>query len=145
MRGDDNMARNYNIQTRSEDLGGVAAGGAGNNVTIGPVVPAGMTRYVTFIRVTPLTPTYSEGSLVQLCSGTVAEAFSDAEASGAEKMAIRIASVSSIGNKDVMLPSSPDTEHPLFTVASGAYLRAHLATLATMSGSVSLFVQYYDQ
>ena len=145
MRGDDNMARNYNIQTRSEYLGGVAAGGAGNNVTIGPVVPAGMTRYVTFIRVTPMIPSNRDGSLVQLCSGTVAEAFSDAEASGAEKMLIRIASASVVGNKDVMVPSSPDPEHPLFTVASGAYLRAHLATLATCSSSVSLFVQYFDE
>ena len=139
------MARNYNIQTRSEDLGGVAAGGAGNNVTIGPVVPTGMTRYVTFFRVTPMAPSNREGSLVQLCSGTVAEAFSDAEASGAEKMAIRIASVSSIGSKDVILPSLPDTEHPLFTVASGAYLRAHQPVAAKMSSSISLFVQYYDE
>jgi len=139
------MAKNYNIQTASEHLGGVAAGGAGNNATIGAVVAAGMTRYVTYIRVTPLQPGVIEGSKVYLCSGTVAEAFSDAEATAAQKMIVRIASTSTIGNREVVVPERPDTEHPLFTVASGAYLRAHLATTATMSSSVQLFVQYYDE
>jgi hypothetical protein len=139
------MSKNYNIQTVSGHLGGVGVGGAGNNLAIGPVVPAGMTRYVTFLKVTPMNPHNVEGALVQFCSGTVAEAFSDAEASGAEKMAIRIASTSTLSNKEVVVPSSPDTEHPLFTVASAAYLRAHLASLATMSSSVAIFVQYFDE
>jgi len=136
------MAKNHNIQTVSLHMGAAAAS---DTQTIGAVVAAGMTRYVTFIRANPLSPTYSEGSRLYLCSGTVAEAESDAEATAAQKLVLRIASASTVGRKDVMLPSTPDTEHPLFTVAAGAYLRAHLASAGSMSGSVALFVQYFDE
>jgi len=136
------MAKNYNIQTASLHLAGAAAS---DTQTIGDVVPAGMTRYVTYILANPLVPTNREGSKVYLCSGTVAEAESDAEATAAHKMVIRIASASVVGDKVVQVPVAPDTEHPLFTVASGAYLRAHLASAATMSSSVQLFVQYFDE
>jgi len=144
------MAKNYNIQTDSEKIGGVAAAGAGNNAAIGAVVPAGMTRYVTYLRVTPLEPRGMAGSKVYFCSGTVAEGFSDAEATTAQKLVVRIASVDTAtatpsNNREVVAPPAPNTEHPLFTVASEKYLRAHLATAASMSSSVQVFVQYFDE
>jgi hypothetical protein len=144
------MAKNYDIKTASAKIGGVAAAGAGNNTTIGAVVPTGMTRYVTYLRVTPLEPRGMAGSKVYLCSGTTAEAFSDAEATAAQKMVIRIASVDTAtatpsNNREVVAPPAPNTEHPLFTVAAGKFLRAHLATAASMSSSVQVFVQYFDE
>jgi len=136
------MAKNYNIQTECRQL----AQNASDNIDIGSQVPAGMTRYVTFIDVTPMDTTCDEGSKVFICSAASAgNATTDALASVAQKMVIQIASASA-GNQEVMLPpAGPDTEHPLFTVASAGYLQAHLACAATMSASVTLFVQYYDE
>jgi len=139
------MAKNYNIRTVSDQLAGVAAS---STISIGPVVPAGMTRYVTFILVTQDQSPANEGSLVYFCSGaTAAAASTDALASAAQKMGISMPAAVSAGRgrKDFMAPPTPDTEHPLFTVASAAYLRAHLSTTATMSTSVTVFVQYFDE
>jgi len=138
------MAKNYNILTWSKRFDAAAA--ASSVQTIGSVVPAGMTRYVTFIRVNPLEPTNNMGSRLFLCSGATANiASTPALASAAQKMVIRIASAATVGDKNVSIPASPDTEHPLFTVASGSYLRAHLPSTLLMSSSVQLFVQYYDE
>lgn len=135
------MARNYEIQTRNVGLNQATL-----TLDIGPVVAAGMTRYVTFIRVNPLEPSNDEGSKVYLCCGAVAtSASSDTLASDTQKIVICAASASTAGNKSVAVPASPNTEHPLFTIASGAYLCAHLSTVATYSASVQLFVQYFDE
>jgi len=141
------MSKNYDIKTASLHMGGAAAS---DTQTIGAVVPAGMTRYVTYLRVSPLEPRGMAGSKLYLCSGTVAEAESDAEATAAQKMVIRIASVDTAtatpsNNREVVAPPAPNTEHPLFTVAAGAYLRAHLASTASMSSSVQLFTQYFEE
>ena len=135
------MARNYNIQTRN-----VGLNAATYTLDIGPVVPAGMTRYVTFIQVNPLRPSNDDGSKVYLCCGAVATAASNAtEASTIQKMVVSIASASTAGNKSVAVPESPNTEHPLFTIASGNYLCAHLSSVNGFSSSVQLFVQYFDE
>ena len=138
------MAKNYNIQTRSMHRAATPA--ASQTITIGPIVPAGMTRYVTFIRLTPLTTANNRGSKVYLCSGTVGIATGLASASASKKLVVCIASETSANFKEVMIPQSgPDTEHPLFTIASGAYLRAHHGSAQALSGSAFLFVQYYDE
>jgi len=141
------MAKNYNIRTFSAHLD---AGAGSHDVNIGSQVPAGMTRYVTFITVTPEATSNTEGSKVWICSTALGSAAApaastDTLASAAQKMAIRIASASTVGNKNVVIPQSPDTEHPLFTVASSAWLCAHLSSVAPMTSSVTLFVQYYDE
>lgn len=137
------MSRNHNILTVSTVSVGSAAGT--DTALIGAVVPAGMTRYVTFIRANPLAPTNSEGSKIYLCSTALNRATTDALASIAQKMVISVASASTVGCKNVMVPPSPDTDHPLFTIASGAYLYAHQPVAAAMSSSISLFVQYFDE
>jgi hypothetical protein len=139
------MAKNHNIRTACETLAGVAAS---STISIGSVVPAGMTRYVTFIRVTQDVADEDEGSLIYLCSAaTAAAASTDALASAVQKIGISMPSAvaASRGRKDFMAPPTPDTEHPLFTIGSAAYLRAHLSTAATMSTSVTVFVQYYEE
>jgi len=138
------MAKNYNIQTRSFHMDEAAI--ASHTVTIGAIVPAGMTRYVTFLRLNPLAPTNAGSSKVYLCSGDATVGSTAAEACAAQKIVIETASVVSARSKNVMMPpGGPDTEHPLFTVASGAYLRAHLATAGTGTASVQLFVQFFDE
>ena len=137
------MARNHNIQTVSTvSIGSTALG---DTALIGAVVPAGMTRYVTFIRANPLHSSNDEGSKIYLCSTALNRATTNALASIAQKMMIFVATASTVGRKDVMIPPSPDTDHPLFTIASGAYLYAHQSDDANMSSSVALFVQYYDE
>ena len=109
-------------------------------------MPTGMTRYVTFIRVNPLEPGNDLGSRLFFCSGATANiASTPALASTAKKLVVRIASSPVVGDKNVSIPASPDTEHPLFTVAAGSYLRAHLPSTVLCSGSVQVFVQYYDE
>ena len=134
------MARNYNIQTRN-----VGVDAATYTLDIGPVVPAGMTRYVTFIRANPLNPSNQEGSKIYLCSTALNLATTEALASIAQKMVIFVATAATSSVKNVMIPPSPDTDHPLFTIASGAYLYAHQTCSANLSSSVALFVQYYDE
>jgi len=138
------MAKNYNIQTVSEHMDEAAA--ASHTVNIGGIVAAGMTRYVTFLRVNPLTPANNGGSKVYLCSGAASVGLTGASATLAQKIVIEILSSVNNPNKHVMVPpAGPDTEHPLFTVASGAYLNAHLATAGAATSSVQLFVQFYDE
>lgn len=137
------MSRNHNIQTVSTVS--VASAVGTDTALIGAVVPAGMTRYVTFIRANPLAPPNNEGSKVYLCSTALNLATTDALASIAQKMIISIPSALAAGCKNVTIPPSPDTDHPLFTIASGAYLYAHHSDDAAMSSSVGLFVQYYDE
>jgi len=134
------MAKNYNIQTVSENLNTGAP-----TAEIGGLVADGMTRYVTFIRVTPTAPTHDRGSKVFFCSAAISGSILPASATLTQKMVILIASASTVHNKDVMVPSRPDTEHPLFTVAAGSYARALLSTAATMTSSVQIFVQYFDE
>ena len=137
------MAKNYNLQTFSRHFDAAAA--ASHIQTVGTAVPAGMTRYVTFLRVNPLDLSNDLGSKVFFCSGAVSGPVTLTAASGAQKMTVHIASASTVGNKDVMVPESPSTEHPLFTIASAAYMTVYLASAALLSGSVQVFVQYFEE
>jgi len=134
------MAKNYNVQTVSENINSGARA-----AEIGGLVAAGMTRYVTFIRVVPMAATNDRGSKVFFCSASISGAITCASATVTQKMVILIATASTVGNKAVAVPVSPDTEHPLFTIAAGSYLRALLSSAVTMTSSVQIFVQYYDE
>ena len=68
---------NYNIRTVFK---GLFCSAAQINVAIGSVVPAGMTRYVTYIRMTQNSSARNIGSKVYLCSVT---ALTDASAKAA--------------------------------------------------------------
>jgi len=133
------MAKNYNIQTVSEHLdhGDLHA-------EIGGLVADGMTRYVTFIRVNPLTPANNASSKVYLCCAAISGSITAASATLTQKMVILIASASA-SDKAIMVPDRPDTEHPLFTVAAGSYLRTLLSSVGPATSSVQIFAQYYDE
>ena len=144
------MSRNYDIKTKSTIIDATAAG---SSVAIGSDVPAGMTRYVTFIRLGLAAPddASAKGTRVYLCSctGTGSVSASQGNASTTQKMVLMLASVGAANTGDlsraVQVPASPNTEHPLFTIASGKALVAHRASTATLSASAHLFVQYFDE
>jgi len=143
------MSKNYDIKTKSTVLDATAAG---STVAIGDDVASGMTRYVTFVRFGSANGDDAAviGSKVYLCSctgiGSVAASLDNASAT--QKMVLMLASVGAgLANVDrsTQVPASPNTEHPLFTIASGKALVAHRASTAAVAASSYLFVQYFDE
>lgn len=135
--------KNYNIQTVAKQFTT-----KGSQIRIGSSVAAGLTRYVTMVNVTQVTGTAAKGSRVIFCSATASNPASTlALASAAQKLCIGIGSNagSHVANKSVSVPSQPDTENPLFTVAASKFLSAKLGSAAGTSATCVVFVQYYDQ
>jgi hypothetical protein len=144
------MAKNYDIKTASKFIvGGAAASAAYRRATIGSSVAAGMTRYVTFLRLVPMEVNGDKGSKVYICSTAASDtATTSTLASANQKMVMFIASTLGTGvagNRSEMIPASPDTEHPLFTIASSKFLTAYIGSDLGMSGAAQLFVQYFDE
>lgn len=138
--------RNYNIQTVRKVLatGKMSA----TRTAIASTVPAGMKRYVTFVRLERNNASVNEGSRVFLISAAVKGGYGSStaviDASGGLKMMLEL--MSSVAQpKQVQLPLRIDTENPLFSIAAGKYLTVAKSALAIASEPCTLFVQYYDQ
>jgi len=133
--------KNYNIITKTVR----AKGTTGSGVAVGSSVAAGMTRYVTYIRVNQNTGTKNIGSKIWFCStAATATASATTLASSAAKLVVLIPSA--VGaNKFVELPKYPDTENPLFTIAASKFLTVRNSKLQLGSATCAIFVQYYDQ
>jgi len=141
------MAKNYDIKTVSKPLSGVSS-----HIVIGSSVAAGMTRYVTFLRVQQVAAKMNEGTRVIFCSTTASDtAANTAAASTAQKLvahfpsALAGAAGGATELKRLQTPSVPDTEHPLFTIASSKWFTAYLMSDAGWSYPVYVFAQYYDE
>lgn len=133
------MSKNYDIKTVSKYLGAKSA-----HIVIGDIVPSGMTRYVTFMQVASVKSGGSQGSKAFICSTPATDtASSTGAASTAQKMVIAMGSATAAGA--VQIPATPDTEHPLFTIAAGKYLTAYLCSVAGHSSPVQMFTQYFDE
>jgi len=133
------MSKNHNIQTVSKYLE------ASDTVAIGSSVAAGMKRYVTFAQVGQAAGTKNVATKVTLGSATASDAMSDtAAASECQKIQLFIASATT-AQKGIQVPSAPDTEHPLFTVAAEKFLSAQLSGVTDLSASAYVFVQYFDE
>lgn len=111
------------IQTLDKTIGTTAV-----DLEIG-AVPAGMKRWITFVK-----PTNDFGGANEmfLCSGATA---TDA-ASGIRKDKQALANQ----YDTIAYPDSPRSDSPLFSIAAGNYL-----TALTSGGDMDLFVQYYDE
>lgn len=140
---------NRNIQTESQVLQTESS-----HVVIGvSAVPAGLTRYVTFVKVTQVQAGASgaatgKGSRVVFCSCAASGSASNiTKASTFAKLSIGIASgaASQVPEKTVMIPRHPDVNNPLFSVAAGKWLTATLGSVAGTSSGVNIFVQFYDE
>ncbi len=128
------MSQNHNIQTENNLLADE------ETVNIGGVVPTGMTRYVTFVQVNQSLLS-TGGSAIYLCSGTASVGTTDTLASAAQKLVVTVMSAV----QDMSVPPAPDTEHPLFSVAAGKYLNAHMTSVAAVDNDAYLFVQFFDE
>ncbi len=136
------MPKNYNIITKRVLR---LKGTTGSAVAIGSSVAAGMTRYVTFIRLEQGAGGGGLGSKVWICStAATATASSTALANTAMKMMLLIPSAVGV-EKSITVPDSPDPENPLFTIAASKFLTARASKLQLGSASTTLLVQYYDQ
>lgn len=132
--------KNYNVVTKSVNPKNTT----GSAVAVGSSVATGMTRYVTFIAISPRVGHSTKGRRVYFCStSTSTKASTDALASSAAKMKYVQASASAESNFSA--PSKIDTENPLFSIAAGKYLTVHQSSAQAGSGACSVFVQYYDQ
>lgn len=139
------MPRNYNIKTVRKAL---PTGKMSAAVTaIGSSVAAGMTRYVTFVRVEGNSASNKLGSRVYFCSTTaaaVSQAKNTSTASAVAKMIIELESAYAMP-KAVQIPPKIDTENPLFTIAASKFLLVTKSGLQLGSNPCTVFVQYYDQ
>ncbi len=139
------MPKNQNIVTKVVNPSNTT----GAAVAVGSSVAAGMTRYVTFVHVSPRTSGISSGALVFLCSTAAAATASTLPlASAAQKMRIMVASHAGrqLEKDNISIPAKINTENPLFSVAAGKFLTVFQASAGTFSNKpVSVFVQYYDQ
>lgn len=138
------MPKNYNIQTYCKQFTT-----EGSRLIVGDaVIAAGKTRYVTMVRIAHVLNSAAKGSRVLFCSATASNSATTlAIASTTAKLSLCIPSgaASHTYTKTVQIPSQPDTEHPLFTVAASKFLVAKLGSAAGTSATCNLFVQYYDQ
>ena len=135
------MAKNYDIKTVSKLINTQSS-----HIPIGSSVAAGMTRFVTFLRIEPIDGNGDEGSKVYFCSCAASDSASNpTAASTLQKIVMHIQSSVSRENKDITVPKQPNTEHPLFTVAASAWLTATLGSLVGTSYPVSVFAQYFDE
>jgi hypothetical protein len=134
------MPKNYNIITKTVNPKNTT----GSAVVVGSSVAAGMTRYVTFIAVSPRTGATGKGRRLYLCSTAASStASTDTLASAAAKM--KYVQCSASAESNVHIPSKINTEAPLFTIAASKWLTVHQSSAQAGSGACSVFVQYYDQ
>jgi len=141
------MSKNYDIKTASDHVIGSTCSSVWR-ANIGSSVAAGMTRYVTFIRVVPVTTSNAKGSKIFFCStASAATVVTATAASAVQKMVVFIGSATAEinPNRSESIPAVPNTEHPLFTIAAEQWLTALIATTAGMSGPANIFVQYFDE
>lgn len=122
------IAQNYDLKTKSAQVGSAVA-------TLGlGAVPTGMKRYITMVRTNNIA---GANNTIYICSGTNSTTpGTTASASAAQKYAVQVEA----GESDEFPRSAPNPEHPLFSIAAGAYVVAK-----TNFGNCRLFLQYYDQ
>lgn len=137
------MPRNQNIVTVIKRI--ITGTPAATRTAVASSVPAGMTRYVTYIAMQRNSASNNEGTRLWLCSGAAAGAQSTtALASVTQKLTLEIASAVFLP-KTLKTPMKIDTENPLFTIAASKFLNVCKSGLAIASNPCTLFVQYYDQ
>jgi len=145
------MPKNLNLVTKhGYILGGAAADKANRRKCFGSSVAAGMTRYVTGVRVSQrkATGVVSGGSKVYFCSTAAsATASTTGTASIAAKMSVYIVSgtASQTVGKDLCIPKQPNPDNPLFTIAASKFFSAYICSVALASAPVDVEVTYYDQ
>lgn len=119
---------NHDVKTVSQMIGtGAATLGIG-------AIPAGMKRYVTFLRVDNVYAGLQRAYIASLT--TAASVCVTATATLTSKIVLNIEA----GEEESVPPGVPDIEHPLFSIAS-----EHFVGAVTNRGDAYLFMQYFDE
>lgn len=146
------MPKNNNLQTVSKQISTKSS-----HIVIGSSVAAGLTRYVTMLKVTQSQgATNGKGSRVIFCSTLLSGTSSNPTAGSANaKIAVVIPSAIVSADptsanmplvvKSKQIPAMPDSENPLMTIAASKWFTAVLGSAAGTSSPVHVFGQYYDQ
>ncbi|MBU0846626.1 hypothetical protein KKH23_05500 [Patescibacteria group bacterium] len=125
----DNSVRNTDIKTvrKLVTTAGTSIGA--------PAVPAGMKRWVTFIRATNEFGAFQN---LYVCSCTSAVyATTMAKASATAKVNLILGA---LGHQNLPEAGPTDYSYPLFSIAEDKYINAY-----PTKGNASLFIQYYDE
>ncbi len=113
------MPKNYNIVTKS-----VNPSVAGTAVAVGSSVAVGMTRYVTFIAITPRDGSHLKGRRLWFCStSTATNPTTSTLASAAAKL--KVVQTSAASEINIQFPRFINTERPLFSIAASNFLTLH--------------------
>lgn len=114
-----------------------------SKINLGGQVPAGMKRWVTFLSADTVLHTGCSGFTLFLASVGISNATrASVIATGNRKYLLRGRATQHSGQRKypVRIPSAPNPDTPLFSIASGKWLTA-TATLTT----VQVIVQYFDE
>lgn len=103
---------------------------SGTPVNLGlEVVPDGMTRYITFVK---LNNEHNGANAIFLCSGTTAVNAASGIAKDKQFFGAQYDTLA--------YPDKPSIDAPLYTIAASKYLTAFCS-----AGKMGLFIQYYDK
>ncbi len=121
------MVKNYDLETMSKVIGTAIA-----TLGIG-VVPSGMKRYVTMLRTNNISG--MQNTIYVASAANSANTSTVNLVSAAQKYSTRL----DCDESDEFPKSTPDIDHPLFSIAAGGYIN-----MKTDKGDTRVFMQYYD-
>jgi hypothetical protein len=143
------MANKYDLKTWVK-RGLTASSTASNSTNIGgSVVPAGMTRFLTYIRVNRrgINPALAITSLVIAVGETGTASTTAASLLGADylKLPITFVKASKLAVPETALVQEiqGSIEHPILSIAAGNY--GGIAASKTNGQVIDIFAQYYDE
>ena len=144
------MANKYDLKTWVK-RGLTASSTASNSTNIGgSVVPTGLTRFLTYIRVnrTGLDPNKTAANSLVIGIGETGTASTTAAtllAAAYLKLPITFARISKTTSLDQVLVQEMQgsIEHPILSIAAGNY--GGIAASKTNGETVDIFAQYYDE
>lgn len=114
------MVENYDLKTVHQQVTATAV-----DLAIG-IVPTGMKRYITFIKVTN---THTAAATLEIGEGAAVASVETTK--DRQKLA---------AGDTIMYPDSPDAEKPIMSIAAGKYLVLDMST----SGTADATIGYYD-
>jgi len=113
-------------------------------ITIGGQVPAGMTRWVTFIAIDALLVTNTEALRMIFASTGATPTKASLVLTSNRKYLVDLRASKALSltpdGVPLMVPRQPNVDKPLFSIGSGAYLGVYASSITS-----NLFIQYYDE
>ncbi len=119
-----------------------------SGITIGGQVPSGMKRWVTFLILDSITQASAQSVRLHLASvGVSNPTKASLVATSNRKMLLDLRASGLQGTQNIsphgpplMIPDRPDSNKPLFSIASGKWLGAYASNTTAKA-----FIQYFDE